>query len=222
MKNVSKQWLGLGVFAAYLLGATLQAAPRDAGKADSGVVLKLQAMVKSLTAERDAAKAESAKLTEQLQQFEQLKKDHSAAVAAKEQLGSELSAQKNSNGEVRDRLEKTNARLVEVIEKHKEVSQAKAEINAQLTALNGKQQATEQQLGVCDSHNLKLYEAGKELLERYENKDALASLLEHEAVLQFKSVEMETIVQEYEDKLNAGKYQKQSAADSTALPTTTQ
>ena len=119
-------------------------------------------------------------------------------------------------------MEKTNARLVEVIEKHKEVSQAKAEINAQLTALNGKQQATEQQLGVCDSHNLKLYEAGKELLERYEHKDALASLLEHEAVLQFKSVEMETIVQEYEDKLNAGKYQKQSAADSTALPTTTQ
>lgn len=198
------------------------AAPRDAGKADSSAVLKLQAMVKSLTAERDAAKAESAKLTEQLQQFEQLKKDHSAAVAAKEQLGSELSAQKNSNGEVRDRLEKTNARLLEVIEKHKEISQAKADLNAQLTALNGKQQATEQQLGVCDSHNLKLYEAGKELLERYENKDALASLLEHEAVLQFKSVEMETIVQEYEDKLNAGKYQKQSAADSTALPTTTQ
>jgi len=222
MKNVSKQCLGLVFLSTYLLVSPSQAAPRDAGKADSGAVLKLQAMVKSLTAERDAAKAESAKLTEQLQQFEQLKKDHSAAVAVKEQLGSELSAQKNATGEVRERLEKTNARLLEVIEKHKEISQAKADLNAQFTALNGKQQATEQQLGVCDGHNLKLYEAAKELLERYEHKDALASLLEHEAVLQFKSVEMETIVQEYEDKLNAAQYQKQSAADSIARPTTTQ
>ncbi|OAI01118.1 hypothetical protein [Methylomonas methanica] len=194
-----------------------QAAPREAAKND-GAVLKLQAMVKSLTAERDAAKAESAKLAEELQELEQLKKAHSAAVAAKEQISSELSAQRNSNGEVRERLEKTNARLLELIEKHREVSQAKADLQAQLSATNAKQQATEQQLGVCDTHNVKLYEAAKELLERYENKGALASVLQREALLQFNSVEMETIVQEYEDKLNASKYQKQSAADSGAAP----
>ncbi|WP_026601180.1 hypothetical protein [Methylomonas sp. 11b] len=194
-----------------------QAAPREAAKND-GAVLKLQAMVKSLTAERDAAKAESAKLAEDLQELEQLKKAHSAAVAAKEQISSELSAQRNSNGEVRERLEKTNARLSDVIEKHKEVSQAKADLQAQLAAINAKQQATEQQLGVCDTHNVKLYEAAKELLERYENKGALASVLQNEALLQFNSVEMETIVQEYEDKLNAGKYQKQSAADIGTAP----
>ena len=71
-----------------------QAAPRDAGKGDNGAVLKLQAMVKSLTSERDAAKTETAKLTEELKQFEQLKKEHSSVVAAKEQLDSDLSAQK--------------------------------------------------------------------------------------------------------------------------------
>ncbi|WP_415878645.1 hypothetical protein [Methylomonas sp. TEB] len=197
--------------------STSQAAPREAAKND-GAVLKLQAMVKSLTAERDAAKAESAKLAEDLQELEQLKKAHSAAVAAKEQVSSELSAQRNANGEVRERLEKSNARLSDVMEKHKEVSQAKADLQAQLTALTVKQQATEQQLGVCDTHNVKLYEAAKELLARYENKGALASMLQNEALLQFNSVEMETIVQEYEDKLNAGKYQKQSAADSGTAP----
>ncbi|MGZ0079055.1 hypothetical protein [Methylomonas sp. YC3] len=197
--------------------STSQAAPREAAKND-GAVLKLQAMVKSLTAERDAAKAESAKLAEELQELEQLKKAHSAAVAAKEQVSSELSAQRNANGEVRERLEKSNARLSDVMEKHKEVSQAKADLQAQLTALTAKQQATEQQLGVCDIHNVKLYEAAKELLERYENKGALASVLQNEALLQFNSVEMETIVQEYQDKLSAGKYQKQSAADSGTAP----
>ncbi|NOV28805.1 hypothetical protein [Methylomonas sp. ZR1] len=194
-----------------------QAAPREAAKND-GAVLKLQAMVKSLTAERDAAKAESAKLAEELQELERLKKAHSAAVAAKEQISSELSVQRNANGEVRERLQKSNARLSDVMEKHKEVSQAKADLQAQLTALTTKQQATEQQLGVCDNHNVKLYEAAKELLARYEDKGALASMLQNEALLQFNSVEMETIVQEYEDKLNAGKYQKQSAADSGTAP----
>jgi chromosome segregation ATPase len=130
-----------------------------------------------------------------------------------------LSAQRNATGEVRERLEKTNARLVEAFEKQKEISQAKAELAVQLTAMTGKQQASEQQLGICDTHNVKLYEAAKELLERYEHKDALASLLEQEALLQFKSVEMEGIVQEYEDKLNAGKYQKQSAAPATQSTT---
>ncbi|MBD9355743.1 hypothetical protein [Methylomonas albis] len=200
-----------------IASANLHAAPRESGKNDAAV-LKLQAMVKSLTAERDAAKAESAKLAEELQQLESLKKAHSAAVAAKEQISSELSAQRSSNGEVRERLEKTNARLLEVIEKHKEVSQAKADLTAQLGALNSKQQATEQQLAVCDTHNVKLYESAKELLERYEHKGALASVLQNEALLQFNSVEMETIVQDYEDKLSAGKLQKQSAADSAVAP----
>lgn len=199
----------------------IQAAPREAAKND-GAVLKLQALVKSLTAERDAAKAESAKLAEQLQELEQVKKAHLAAVAAKDQISSELSAQKNSTGEVRERLEKTNARLTELIDKHKEVSQAKAELLTQVSTLNAKQQATEQQLGVCDTQNVKLYEAAKELLERYENKGTLASVLQNEALLQFNSVEMESIVQDYEDKLSASKYQKQSSANPTAAPASLQ
>ncbi len=186
----------------------LQAAPRDAGKGDSGAVLKLQAMVKSLTSERDAAKAESAKLAEELKQFEQLKKDHAAAVAAKDQLDSALSAQKSSNGAVREQLDKTHAKLLEVIDKHKEVSQAKAELNNELTALKTKQQTTEQQLGICDEHNVKLYQSAKELLDRYQGKGTLATLMQDEPLLQFNSVEMENIAQEYEDKLNSGKYKK--------------
>ena len=196
-----------------LAGSTaVLAAPREAGK-DSGAVLKLQGMVKSLTAERDAAKAEIDKLNQQIKQLEQLKKDHAAAVAAKEQLGSELSAQRNAAGEVRERLEKTNARLQEAFAKNQEVNLAKTELAGQLASLKSKQQATEQQLSVCGEHNLKLYQSGKELLQRYQNKGALSGLLEQEALLQFNSVEMENIVQEYEDQLRAGKLAEHTAAE---------
>lgn len=208
MNKVIKVSMFSVLLAAGLPSASLQAAPRDAGKADSGAVQKLQAMVKTLTGERDAAKAESAKLAEELKQLEQLKKDHASAVAAKEQLSGELSAQRSSNGEVKDRLDKTHAKLLEVIEKHKEVSQAKAELANELTTLKSKQQASEQQLSVCGDHNVKLYQSAKELLDKYQNKGTLATLVDGEPLLQFTSVEMESIVQDYEDKLNSGQYKK--------------
>ena len=96
-------------FLLFLGFQNLQAAPRDAGKQDNGAVLKLQAMVKSLTGERDAAKAESVKLAAEI---EKLKKENtenvaklSAADAAKQQLDGELTAQKTSNTRVQETLE---------------------------------------------------------------------------------------------------------------------
>lgn len=187
----------------------VQAAPREAGKQDAGAVQKLQAMVKSVTSERDAAKAETAKLTAEL---DQLKKESSKSLAtvtaAKEQLDSELTAQKSSNTEVHDRLEKTNTRLLEVIEKYKELNQAKNMLATEFNAMKAKQEATEQQLNICSEHNVKLLQSAKQLLDVYQHKGTLSTLLQQEPILQFNSVEMETIVQEYEDKLNAGTYKK--------------
>lgn len=195
------------MLAAGLFWATAYAAPRDAGKADNGAVQKLQAMVKSLTSERDAAKAETAKLAAEI---EQAKKDNAKAIAAadaaKQQTDSELTAQKSSNAEVRDRLDKTNARLLEVIEKYKVLTQTKNDLSNELMDLKNKKQATDQQLTACTEHNLKLIESGKELLDRYQNKGTIGALLQDEPALQFNSVEMETIVQDYEDKLKSGEY----------------
>ena len=190
----------------------LQAAPRDAGKPDNGAVLKLQAMVKSLTSERDAAKAESVK---QAAEIEQLKKENkenaaklTAADAAKQQLDGELTAQKTSTSRVQETLDQYKTRLNEVIDKYKELTQSKNALSTELTALTSKQQATEQQLTQCTEHNVKLFQSGKDLLERYQNKGTLGSLLQDEPALQFNSVEMENIIQEYEDKLNSGVYKK--------------
>lgn len=193
-----------------LLSVPAQAAPRDAGKADGGAVQKLQTMVKSLTSERDAAKAESAKLTAEIELLKKENRETSAKVAAaeaaKEQLGGELAAQKSSYSDVRDRFDKDHARLMDEIEKRKEVIQAKNELNNELMSLKNKQQATEQQLNVCGEHNVKLLQSSKDLLDRYQNKGTFSSLLQDEPALQFNSVEMENIIQEYEDKLNAGHY----------------
>ena len=192
-----------------VLSMSVQSAPREANKNDAAV-LKLQGMVKSLTAERDAAKAEVDKLKAENTQLQQEK---AAALAGKEALGSELSAQKAAQQEARNRLEQTNTRLQESLDKHKQVSQARQELNTQLEQLKAKQQGTEQQLGICEDHNLKLYQSATELLDRYQNKGVLTNLLQDEPVLGFQSVEMEAIVQEYQDKLAAGQFKQEAKPD---------
>lgn len=192
------------LFAVVLPNSIVQAAPREAGKNDA-VVVKLQAMVKTLTGERDAAKTEMDKL---LAEIEQLKKDKASALAGKEVLDGELSAQKSAQLEARSRLEQSNLKLSETIEQHKQVSQAKLELSKELEQLKISQQNTEQKLGVCEDHNLKLYQSATELLDRYQNKGVLTNLLQGEPVLQFQSIEMETIVQDYQDKLKADQFKQ--------------
>lgn len=185
-----------------LLPAVSQAAPRDAN-ANNGAVLKLQAMVKSLTTERDAAKTETAAMAAEL---EQLKKDKDAALAVKDSLGSELAARKSSADAVRNRLVSTESRLNDVSDKYAKTSSAKAELETELAALRAKQRGTEQQLQACGQHNVKLYQSAQELLERYQNKNTFSGLLQDEPLLQFQSVDMQNIVQEYQDQISAGRY----------------
>jgi len=201
--------LGLLILLTMLIGcltwANSQAAPRHAEAA----VLKLQSMVKTLSSERDAAIMEAAKLQAEI---ERLKKLNSAAATAKEQVETELTAQKHSKAELLDKLDKTQAKLLDANNKNQEISQAKNKLNNELTALNTKQQATGQLLEICGAHNLKLYQSAKELLYRYQHKGALESLLQNdEPLLRLKSVEMENIVQDYEDKLNANKLEDKQA-----------
>lgn len=204
MKNVSILFVA-GLIA---ITANVQAAPRE-NNASNKMVAKLQAMVKDATAERDAAKAEKDKLTLEI---EQLKKEKSVSASAENRLGSELAAQKSNNAEVHNKLDQTHAKLLEVIEKYKALVKEKNELTTTHVSLQDTHKQTEIELQSCESKNIKMFEASKELLVKYEDKGIMDSLLKSEPVLQFKSVEMETVIQEYEDKLAKQKYQHKDIA----------
>ncbi|MFA5983138.1 MAG: hypothetical protein WC782_03900 [Methylococcaceae bacterium] len=197
------------------------AASREAAGGSNKIVGKLQAMVRDVTSERDQLKAENDKLNAELEKVKQEKSAAiSASAAVEEKLNSvdnELSAQKNSNAEVRSKLEQTHAKLLEVIEKYKMLNQAKNDLSQQYANLDNTQKQTASELLQCEDKNIKMFEAGQEVLNRYENKGVFDSLLQAEPMLQLKSVEMENLVQEYEDKLRKQKYQPKAIA-ATAAP----
>ncbi|OHX38130.1 hypothetical protein BJL95_23260 [Methylomonas sp. LWB] len=195
-----KTGLMAAILATTVVGA-VQAAPREV-KGDSAAVLKLQALVKSLTGERDAAQAEAAKLS---QEIDRLKKEKSAAQAAKDELSGALAAQRNAAGDAKQRLDRSQAALQDWQDKHRQLSQTQADLTKQLNVSRGKQQDVEQHLQECARRNVKLYQAASELLERYQNRGTLTALVGDEPLLQFDKVEMESLVQDYQDKFDAEK-----------------
>ena len=206
-----------GFVLAWLPFKTVQAAPR-AADGNNKVVIKLQTMVKDITVERDQLKTEKDKLASEI---EQLKKEIAATASVEDRLSSELAAQKNSNNAVSNTLEQTHAKLLEVIEKYNGLNQANNELSATHVNLQNTQKQTETELQSCETKNIKMFESAKELLNSYENKGLMDTLLKSEPILQFKSVEMESIIQEYEDKLIKQKYHHKdiTATNKTTLET---
>jgi chromosome segregation ATPase len=191
-----------------LLPLTVSAAPR-AADGNSKALAKLQAMVKEANTERDLLKTEKDKLATEV---EALKKENASKASDEERVSGELAAQKSSNAAVSNTLEQTHAKLLEVIEKYNALNKSKNELNAIHVDLESSHKQKETELQSCESKNIKLYEAAEEILTAYDNYGIFNSLLESEPIFQIKSVEMEGVVQEYEDKLRKQQYQAKEAS----------
>ncbi len=180
-----------------------QAGVRQPSAGGGQMVAKLQAMMRQVTKERDSFKVENAKLKAEL---DKLTKQNTKLEAKGEKISQKLAGQQGSNRKLQARQQQTYNKLVEVIDKYKLLKQEKNQLKLALAESQGQYKNSNQQLELCSVHNGKLIVAANELLERYENKGTFDGFLQAESVLQFKSVEMEAIVQKYQDKIRDEKY----------------
>ena len=207
----------LVLFTVFNINITVIAAPAKAADANAKAAMaKLQAMVKEATTARDTIKAEKDKVSAEL---EQIKKDKDKVDSETVRLNSEIESQKSTNAAVNDKLEQTHNKLIEVIEKYNALNKSKNELTILHGNVENTLKQTETNLQSCEAKNLKLFEAGKEILSNYENKNVLDAVLKYEPIFKFKSVEMEGIIQEYEDKLRIEKYQHKDIADKKQFET---
>ena len=183
------------------------AANKETGSAKA--ISKLQMMVKEATTERDKLKADNAKIAAELEDAKkQLEQEKSANASLGDKLNTEVAAQKMAVDETRGRLETTTAKLREVVDKYNALNKAKNELAVEHGNLQNTQQSVSAELKSCESKNMKMFEASKEIIAGYQacqNKGFVDTLLDSEPVLKINNVEFETIIQEYEDKLNKQK-----------------
>lgn len=189
--------------------ANAQQARRDDG-GSARIINKLQAMVREMTAERDKLKAENEKMSAEI---ESLKQEKDAAVSAEEKLSGELAAQRDSNEAVRGRLDQTHAKLLEVVEKYKTLNQEKNQLSLEHAELQKQQEFTVTELDSCEGKNIKMYQATREILDNYRGQGLFTRLVQSEPIFQFNSVEVENIIQEYEDKLIEQQYKRKDEPD---------
>ncbi len=178
--------------------------------ASAKAIKKLQMMVKDVTTERDLLKTDNAKVTAELAELKkQQELDKKAAKTLADKQIKDLQNQEKMTGEVRLQLENTTVRLREVIDKYNALNKAKNELAAEHGNLKNTQQFTASELKACESKNIKMAEGGREIIKGYQkcqNKDLIDTVMDTEPFSQIKSVEFETIVQEYEDKLYKQKF----------------
>ncbi len=177
-------------------------------------IKKLQMMVQEATADRDRLSNENAKIAADLAQakkdLEQEKKAKTEFESKEKKLNSDILAQKGATDAVRLRLDETMGKLHEVIEKYNTLNQSKNELAVEYGSLKNTQQFTSAELKACEAKNIKMYEGAKAIVIGYDkcqDKSIVDTLMDSEPFSQIKSVEFETVVQEYEDKLRKQKFQ---------------
>lgn len=113
-------------------------------------------------------------------------------------LNEELQATKKTLADLQQRFDTLTTR------EQDEAGRLQAASNDNLR-LQGELKVSRAATQTCEQKNLTLYRYGRELLGRYENKGVWDALAASEPFTQLKRVEIENVLEEYRDKLDAQK-----------------
>lgn len=158
----------------------------------------LQGEKRALQAELEKVKAEAASLAQ-----ENAKNEGKArSLEAKER---ELADRVAKLEAAREELQKKHAELAK---KSREQEQAIRQLTGEKQSLQAELRGAKQNLEVCAAHNGRLSAISTELVEAYANKGVGKALLQKEPLTQMQKVEMEKLVQEYRDRIDAEKFRQ--------------
>lgn len=170
-----------------ILSQTVFAAESRGGAADQ-VLHKAKIMMRQIAQERDAALARNKKLEAEIE-------DLKSEIRRKDQR---LAKTKSRLGKVADQGMQLSERLEESYDKMRELAQRHRELEAKYQNTVAQKENLNAEYKHCINMNLKLYQAGTEVLELYK-KEASEDI---NPVLQLEAVEIENAVQDYRFKMD--------------------
>jgi chromosome segregation ATPase len=185
--------------------ATSLAAPAQQTDQAAQALARAQGLLRQLAqdkaqvdAELAKLRAENAKLKKDLGRGE---RELASTTADLESAGRETASVKATLGRTEQRLERTTAQLKDVVEKYKALARKQWETEAARAALETNLAATTRELADAERKNLALYELNREVLGEFDREGPWDGLLRKEPFTGFKRVEVENLVQEYEQKM---------------------
>ena len=113
-----------------------------------------------------------------------------------------LAAEKQSLQSQKSELEK---RLSELTAKQADTERLLTTTQTQKKQADATLETRERQLASCESKNVKLYQHGRDVINQCQDQNASGRLLRIEPFTGIKRVELENLLEEYRDKLDAQK-----------------
>lgn len=152
---------------------------------------RIQQMMRQLALERDRLKKENAVMTNDLAE---LKKKQEKLESKYKKTQARLSRTEKSNDQYKDRLELYTNKIQELVGRLKNtlvtLRKAKTTINDQSGELLS-----------CMNYNIKLFDAGSDMLSKYEEKGVWDAIAQSEPLTQLKQVEIENVIEEYRHRM---------------------
>lgn len=158
---------------------------------DQKMLARAQRLLRQTATERDTALTENAGLKSEVGE-----------------LNRKLGALKKSSEASLARSRESNAALSE---DRRKTMQNLRQVEADKTQLQSTVVEQAQWIESCGAKNVKLVEVNRELLQRYKNKGVFDAMLQREPLTQLKRVEIENIVQEYQDEIDRQGFKKNTA-----------
>jgi len=160
------------------------------GGQDNGSA-RLQQMMRKLALERDRLRTEKAVMSKEL---DALNKDHKKLKSKQKKTKAKLTRAEKLNGKYKERVNLYGEKLRALIPRLRNtlitLGQAKTTINDQSN-----------ELLTCMNYNIKLFDAGTDMLGKYEEKGVWDALAQLEPLTQLKQVEIENVIEDYRYKM---------------------
>ena len=195
------------------LGAT--AADKKANR-DREMLRRVQVQLQQAQGQVSSLEAEKAQLSKDLESAQKtvkstqrkvtrLSRDLQSERTRREGVEKELAQSRLDLASTRQHLEETTGRLTETSKTLARTNQTLAATEADKTRLEGIKARNEREIASCEDKNLKLYQTGRELMLRFQRKTCGEVMAQGEPFTGLKRVEVENLLEEYRDKLDAQK-----------------
>lgn len=159
--------------------------------------------------ERMTLEGERNGLRQELEQLQQQKQTVGADLGGKlRALESKLQDAERQNALLLSARSEGGQALNELKKHLADLGRQKGELEQEVETVKRRQQETAAVLDRCRSHNGRLTDLSRDLLDKYADKGIFKTLLEQEKFTGLKKVELEHFVQEYRDKIDAQKFKE--------------
>ncbi len=203
MKNTVSRWICCLVATMMVAGVLTPAVAADADKEAKREMRRVQAQLAAALKEKAALATQVDALKKQLGETE------SKGAALEKKSG----GQRKQVAELSGKYEDADKNLQQMTQLYSQISESQQQLRMEKEQ---EHKRLEEGIRVCEKKNAELYQISVELMEKYQSKGIISSLLQAEPFTQLEKVRVQNLLQEYLDKADAAKIASGSVSAVTA------